>query len=398
MANNRGETALRLITFLLHFVSAIFFLHVAFRCSNALTTNIYTETVTDTTGYALVMDTTCDDPYSRECFYGLPQSYDVIQHSLSWNVFALLAAFEWLSASFALYYLDDVLRHWWGGASEMTVVACLIWNMIGILTLMPYSMPLSTLQAGITALSLLAASAAQITSVLPLESGNQSDSTPGVRQINIPGPGQLKKKTSETANDNTKHTKSKNRVIQHYMEYCTSASFLFVAVLILFVPDPISWAPLFGFTGIMICNITGIGAHNCNMEYSIDTPQTPWYDLDWIKHGNHFKLFLLHSWLALVGSVMIIIYLARDSLTSSDVPTWVRFILWNLLVTYTLFGVWATVCYTVAGARNSGENFERWMGRLDYGLTVLSAAAKLPVAYTVFYGLVQEPGGNTCRL
>jgi hypothetical protein len=42
------------------------------------------------------------------------------------------------------------------------------------------------------------------------------------------------------------------------------------------------------------------------------------------------------------------------------------------------------------------ENFSTWMRRLDVGLTILSAAAKLPVAYTVFYGLIQEPGGNVC--
>jgi hypothetical protein len=183
----------------------------------------------------------------------------------------------------------------------------------------------------------------------------------------------------------------------HYTEYCTSASLLFVAVLILFVPDPLSWAPLFGFTGILICNVTGIGAHNCKVDDD-ETAETQWYNLDWSRCGNHFKLFMLHSWFALISSMCIIIYLARDSLTSGDVPSWVRFILWNLLVTYTLFGVWATLCYAMMGRRREGDtNFDKWMERLDFGLTILSAAAKLPVAYTVFYGVVQEPGGNVCN-
>jgi hypothetical protein len=167
-------------------------------------------------------------------------------------------------------------------------------------------------------------------------------------------------------------------------------------VLILFVPDPVSWASLFGFTGIMICNITGIGAHNCIIDGAEDPLPTQWYDLDWNKCGNHFKLFILHSWLALLSSIFIIIYLAPNTLTSEDVPTWVRFILWNLLVTYTLFGVWATLCYAMAGKPIPGGRFDRWMQRLDFGLTVLSVAAKLPVAYTVFYGIVQDPGGSIC--
>ncbi len=342
------------------------------------------------------MNSSCDDPYDRECFYGTPQSYDVIQHSLSWNVFALLSAFEWLSASFALFYLKDILNLWLSRASEIILATCLIWNVIGIFTHMPYGMPLTRLQAGITGLSLLAASASQITFMLPMDPDNQSTCAPEEGGMIAPPPSQLKKTTSQGTNPNIKQGGGENRVIQHYTEYCTSASLLFVAVFILFVPDPVAWAPLFGFTGIMICNITGIGAHYCKLDLSDDSPATPWYDLDWTKCGNHFKLFLLHSWLALLGSIMIIIYLARDSLTSSDVPDWVRFILWNLLVTYTLFGVWATVCYTVAGARNTGEHFRRWMERLDYGLTVLSVAAKLPVAYTVYYGLVQGPGEGAC--
>jgi hypothetical protein len=397
-------TVLRIITFVLHFISAIFLLNLSIRCSKDIKTWTYAESVTDSVGFALVMNATCSDPYSRECFYGFPQAYDTVQHGLSWNVFALLAAFEWLSASFALYYLSDVAGRWWTNSVENTLAVCLVWNVIGLLTLTPYSMPLTMMQTGVTALALLAASAAQITSTLDTvypgnitQRGEQPidlfDPPAGlivpVKLRNIPG------------NQPSLHAPIvyTNRVILHYTEYCTSASLLFVAVLILFVPDPVSWAPLFGFVGIMICNITGIGAH-----YSIIKPMPPdykspqWSDLDWTKEGNHFKLFILHSWLALLSSMFIIVYLAGYSLTSNDVPTWVRLILWNLLVTYTLFGVWATICYSLADRSRKDNQFERWMERLDYGLTILSAAAKLPVAYTVFYGLVQEPGVSVCKI
>ena len=430
-----AETTLRVITFLLHFTSALFLLYVSLKCSGIMTTKTYTETVTDPNGYAIVMNTTCgENPFSRDCFYGLPQAYDVVQHSLGWNVFALLAAFEWLSASFALYYLGDLLQHWWVNPDVVVKSACLVWNVTGIFLLMPYNIPITMLQAGITSLSLLAASAAQITAGLPDQSmesdqpqcNNHSYDVkknatqkkklnlyhrripvhdPGQCPVDIldpipwvvPTPAQMNNRLPVVV-PNVKQATSIHRVTQHYTEYCTSASLLYVAVLILFVPDPVSWAPIFGFTGIMICNIAGIGAHNSKIDND-DSETTQWYDLDWTKCGNHFKLFILHSWLALTSSIFIIIYLSRDSLTSSDVPAWVRFILWNLLVTYTLFGVWATFCYGMAGERKHDKiTFDSWMSRLDYGLTILSAAAKLPVAYTVFYGLVQEPGGTVCSL
>ena len=48
------------------------------------------------------------------------------------------------------------------------------------------------------------------------------------------------------------------------------------------------------------------------------------------------------------------------------------------------------------GDRRDQVRFDRWMERLDYGLGVLSVAAKLPVAFTVYYGLVMSPGGGRC--
>jgi len=399
--------ALRIITFLLHFASALFLLSVAFRCSNVIKTSTYTETVTDPGGYVVIMDATCSDPYSRECFFGLPQAYDTIQYGLSWNVFALLTAFEWLSASFALFYLDGVLKRWWKHANEALVTVCLVWNAVGIFTLMPYSMPMTVLQSGITTLALLTASASQATSLLREDSGvrgatpTDDNSTGQMTEWVIPSASSLTRVKSKGGSTEGTHggQDSERRVIHHYTEYCTSASLLFVAVLILFVPDPVSWATLFGFTGVLICNASGIGAHNCVIDSGeMSAAATRWYDLDWTKCGNHFKLFLFHSWIALAASIGVIMYLSRDSLTSSDVPVWVRFILWNLLVTYTLFGVWASLCYGMAGARITGENFHRWMERLDYGLTVLSAAAKLPIAYTVFYGLIQQPDENVCSV
>ena len=383
------------LAFLLHFSSAIFLTLVACKCGAAFTSNSYTETVTDNAGYALVFNATCDDPTIKSCFFGMPQSYDTRQDGLRWNVFALLAAFEWLSASFALYYLQNLLER------DDTVIplACLIWNAAGVFLIMPYNMSLSTLQCGASALALLTATLAEANDWF-----NKDDNTPegpyhqtGVvdsrgYQFIVP------ESPSDLANPVKKPTNThKNVTVLHYTEYCASASLLFVAVLMLYVPDPVSWGPVVGFIGILLCNLSGIGAHYCKLDQHNRIPM-PFFNLDWTQCGNHFKLFMFHSWSGLLLALLVIFYMAWFSLTSEDVPVWVRFILYNLLVTYSLFGIFATVCYAMAGSRKDEANFNNWMENLDYGLSILSLAAKLPVAFTVYYGLVSMPGNDTCKI
>ncbi len=93
-------------------------------------------------------------------------------------------------------------------------------------------------------------------------------------------------------------------------------------------------------------------------------------------------------------------YNSWSHLSSTDVPLFVRFTLYNLLITYSLFGIYATICYAAAGNRRENfENFDMWMIRLDYGLSILSIAAKLPVAYAVFYGVIGMPSSEvSCKL
>ena len=101
--------------------------------------------------------------------------------------------------------------------------------------------------------------------------------------------------------------------------------------------------------------------------------------MDWSDFKNHFKLYMLTAWVALLMAIFVIVYLSWYSFSSPDVPWWVQFIVINLLVTYNLFGVWATVCYAAA------DNLSEWWAdtALAYGLSVLSAVAKLPIVYTV---------------
>lgn len=443
------DDALRISTFVLHFASAVFFTSVSFSCSRAFQSESYTRTVTDKVGYLVVMNASCADPSSRECFFGQPQAYDVLQGGLEWNVFALLAVFEWLSASYALFYLRDI--SWAGSEAAKNGIdnACQLWNIVGIFIFMPYSFPLTLLQAELSALALMFTIAMQCvielrsgieldhsrndecqqhggagggddseeTGLYPHDqgdsgtaggvvycypSGEEDDEAYRVTEEKVVSYGAFAWRIPHTrwlrgpeAKGGAKPSPSTARVALHYSEYCTSASFLLVAVLALFVADPYAWSSIVALTGILLCNLTGIAAHNCRADQHRQTP-TFALSLDWTKEGNHFKLFMLHSWSALLLSICIIFYLGRQDLVNSSIPVWVEFILWNLLITYTLFGVWATICYALAGTRSDAARFNAWMERLDYGLTILSVAAKLPIAFTVYYGLIKRPGGDVC--
>ena len=397
----QGGSAFRGVTFLLHFGSALFLAWVALSCRGRVTTRAYTESTTDPTGFKVIMNATCSDPYSPECFFGMAQAYDVRQEGLQWNVFALLAGFEWLSASFALYYLDAWL------APEWIHYSCLGWNVAGFFLFMPYAMPMTLLQSGLTALSLVGAGimqlAGEVQTGLSVRKGREESyaeedilfyaSTGQGESDMLTGGGrtwQVPKKMEAGPISPTQM-----RIALHYSEYCASASLLFVAVLILFITDPLTWTTTVGFVGVFLCNLAGIMAHLSKIDQH-RKPATKWYNLDWVNDGNHFKLFMLHSWTGLVLALGVIFYLGREDLTNPDVPWWVRSVLWNLLVTFSMFGIFATVCYSLMGTRRDQARFDRWMGRLDYGLSVLSVAAKLPVAFTVYYGLVMEPGGGSC--
>lgn len=343
---------LRATAFVLHLLSAVFLAYTTVRCGAAFVTNTYAEAAgRERSGYEVLLRRPCQ---GRGCFYATPQTFEVAQTGLEWNVFALLTAFEWISAGFALWHLDPT------GATRPLVYA---WNLAGALFLMPYTTHLTTMQTGLSALSLLAATVAQMYPVDP----------------------------------------SHSTVAMHYAEYCTSASLLFLAVLILFVQDPPSWACVVGFTGVLLCNLMGVDAHLTKMEeprggvpLSPPLPESSAFDFNWAGVGNQFKLFLIHSWLALLLALSVILYLSGSALGDPAVPLWVRLLLYNLLLTYSLFGIWATACYITAGY---SADPDAWTGRiLGSGLTVLSALAKLPVVYTVFYGLLLQPGHPLCTL
>ena len=136
---------LRLIVFILHAASAIFIAIVATRCGSSFISDSFTETLNNRhpNGYLVVTEGACKDPRNASCFYCIPEARDIAQRGLEWTVFALIAAFEWISASFALGHLAGNLNPANRGADDSSQIKliCLVWNLAGGLWLMPYATP-----------------------------------------------------------------------------------------------------------------------------------------------------------------------------------------------------------------------------------------------------------------
>jgi len=258
---------------------------------------------------------------ASDCFYEVCSTYETVQKGLEWDVFALLAVFEWASASFALAYL---------GFSSMW---CFLWNIAGAVLILYYDNSISILQVGITVLCLL------VSSIAPWM---------------IP-----------------------DGVVLQYAEYCVSTPLAFLSVFVLFVPNAPSWAGILGVTSIFLCNLQGMGAYLSfiqNWEASeLDTGG--FFDL--MRVRNHFKLFLLNAWLTLCMGGLVVVYLARDYLQGDPiVPWWTGVLMYNLLAMLALSCAWAVFCYSL---------YRRdWFERMGSGLAILDAAAKLPVVIYVY--------------
>lgn len=76
-----------------------------------------------------------------------------------------------------------------------------------------------------------------------------------------------------------------------------------------------------------------------------------------------------------------LIFVTRRYLLSDEMPGLVLFLIWNLLVTYSLFGVLPTFIYATGWKRNS----------LAWVLDILNIAAKFPLPIVILSGFITRP-------
>lgn len=96
------------------------------------------------------------------------------------------------------------------------------------------------------------------------------------------------------------------------------------------------------------------------------------------------RLYLLNgAWLSLLLPMSGLVYMIRGYLFSSEMPGLVSVMIWNLLLTYSLFGILPTYVYLTWSG----------FGQLDLILDVLNAVAKFPIPMQILIGYVTRPAG-----
>lgn len=87
------------------------------------------------------------------------------------------------------------------------------------------------------------------------------------------------------------------------------------------------------------------------------------------------------AWIALLIPVSGLIYLSRGFLFDPDMPAIALFMIWNLLLTYTMFGIIPTVVYITG----RGSKHLPWL------LDILNIAAKFPLPIVIIVGFITRP-------
>ena len=88
--------------------------------------------------------------------------------------------------------------------------------------------------------------------------------------------------------------------------------------------------------------------------------------------------------MCLLVPVAGLVYLTRDVLFDTSMPALVLFLIWNLLLTYSMFGIVATFVYkTGMGA-----------SRLEWLLDLLNLFAKFPLPLVILSGFITRPAST----
>ena len=262
-----------IVAFILHFAAGLAVVGITYQCNSERFTNPGERMLPyDWAGWvARGGNATCNS--TQACYRdAVPWADDEPLKNHAWNPYAMLMVFEFLSAGFALFYLREqtqgVLRQvclyapscwffvgfglyigWFvqGGQQQwqevLVVFACFVAS--GAITLCFDGWREATLNELRRALAPLLAKRFQqcylhgVAWRVPIRGPS----------MEAPGDGSMDQVVSQLSR--------RLEVILRYLEYCMSASLLFIAVLSLFVVGPPAWTFIVGFVSILMCNLFG---------------------------------------------------------------------------------------------------------------------------------------------
>jgi hypothetical protein len=322
----------------------------------------------------------------------------------SWNVIFAVTVFEWITASYALFYIDP-FDYWLDWQPLMyglhpVPVLCTLWNLVLILLMwiMRYSLNVPPNNAFIYTLAL--AVTIVIQNVLSINRNWRIDNEKEepityketscqaaslrtdlfLRKRKTDGYKQLAPVRSSTydfhqANYMILFEKCCCSPLPRYMEYMITAPILLVALYASSVPNDVTWKFQFIAMALLACNAIGVPLHYSVLNISIDL----------VRFTKAAAYLLLSSWLCLLVGLYIFVWTLRDFLIGSDsgMPQWVQILIWLMVILYAMFGVAASRYYLpkIMWDSDYGPDEYRW---LAFYFDIFSLAIKLPVAWTIW--------------
>lgn len=247
---------------------------------------------------------TCDADSGKTCFRtGVPWVDDAELKNHVWNPYQMIFVFEWISASFALFYLRRALP--W----VKTYHLCVVWDSVGMGLVIIWHVKTGAKGWGQTVLCVISLmfcefvhwcwdnEITELVAELQVEKQGETGvnlAVVGGRLWRIPvrlskHPKQLKMKprsifgyvgdeVEEVENEeaeekllegkaddtfewNAIRIEGQLEILLRYMEYLVSAPLLFIAILCMVVVNAPVWMYVGGYTLVQVCNLQGIPLH-----------------------------------------------------------------------------------------------------------------------------------------
>ena len=331
----------------------------------------------------------------------------------SWNPFALILLFEWLTLAFAVCYLVD---HWqsmqylcyfseilgivsyviWWGITKESYIAMHITAVFSFLLCAVICYAYATFRKDIPGFSV--ASRIQTRAAvmnnrvwqMPKKLSDWRQKPAGFAMDPVSYQDKL---LTGDQKDYDKILGIERRVIFRYAEYCVTAPLLFLSIMCLLVQNAPAWLFLNGYWLIVACNMWGMLVHTQYAYVRANPSRTPrdwttWFgeilcvpkykDRGWIEYS-----YLNCAWICLLVPIAGLIYVIRDYLLWGGLPWVVNAMIINLLFSYSLFGILPTITYT------TGWEWDN----LAYILDILNVISKLFIPLFVMIGLYTSPVG-----
>jgi len=329
-----------------------------------------------------------------------PWAQDGARPLLALNPYMLVMVFEWLTAGFALLYVQH----------RLVPYLCLGWHTLGVaLTAVWIGLSHDSLCPLQDVVVLLLFGRAISLCFWPNERIRPPHAPPawklyapcrsGGRLWLVPPVAHL---GNHAAAPPESHADD-NRIMARYDEYALTAPLLFLSVVALLLPGAPAWLVLSGLFLIAACNLWGVEVHLAFLARWHQPPRPPLPWAHWLRvvlfaqpwsgqRGQAATVFEL-SWLCLAAPVLGMLYLTWAVWVSPDVPLIARFMMWNLLVSYCSFGLLPTWVYLTNG--HPVPRVLDWVRRDNLGawLDRLNLMAKLPMPILIAVGLFTRPSG-----